>query len=61
MSIERAAAIRVLLVDDDEDDYLITSEMLAGQRAAARFDGRLARRTTPHALARSASSATTST
>ncbi len=29
--MDSADIVRVLLVDDDEDDYLITSEMLAGQ------------------------------
>lgn len=31
MGIEPAEAIRVLLVDDDEDDYVITAHLLARQ------------------------------
>ena len=34
MVVEPDQPIRVLLVEDDEDDYLITSEMLAGQDRA---------------------------
>ena len=34
---DRSDPVRVLLVEDDADDYLITREMLDGQAAGSRF------------------------